>query len=42
MQTSKLIRDVEQDLRDTFDQLEDTAYTNQTRILRAFQHHRVR
>ncbi len=42
MHSSKLIRDVEQDLREIFQQFEETAYINQTRVLRAFQRHRIR
>jgi cystathionine beta-lyase family protein involved in aluminum resistance len=42
LHSSKLIRDVEQDLREIFQQFEETAYINQTRVLRAFQRHRIR
>ena len=42
MQSSKLIREVEQDLREIFQQFEETAYTNQARVLRAFQRHKIR
>lgn len=42
MRSSKLIRDIEQDLHETFLQLEDTAYTNQVKVLNAFQRHKIR
>jgi len=42
LQSSKLIKAIEKELQETFLQLEDTAYTNQVKVLNAFRRHRIR
>ena len=42
MDALNIIRQGENCLRNVFDQYEETAYTNQTKVLKAFQRHRVR
>ena len=42
MHSSKLIRDIEQDIHEVFLQLEDIAYNNQVKVLNAFRRHRIR
>ncbi|MEA4924381.1 MAG: methionine gamma-lyase family protein [Syntrophomonadaceae bacterium] len=42
MDALKLIRQAETSLRDVFSLYQETAYTNQTRVLKALQRHRVR
>jgi cystathionine beta-lyase family protein involved in aluminum resistance len=42
LHSSKLIRDIEQDIHEVFLQLEDIAYNNQVKVLNAFRRHRIR
>ncbi len=42
MDALSIVRQGESCLRNVFDQYEETAYTNQTKVLKAFQKHRVR
>jgi len=42
LQSAKLLKHIEQTLRDKYQELEETAYINQVRVLRSFQHHRIR
>ncbi|HOQ09429.1 MAG TPA: methionine gamma-lyase family protein [Syntrophomonadaceae bacterium] len=42
MQSLELIKHVEQKLRDKYQEMEETAYINQVKVLQAFQQHRIR